>query len=102
MEVNNTCLNFVSAYHPEIDGQIEVVNCSLVNHLRSLVGDNLKTHDQKLYQVEFAYNSAIKCSTNLNLFQVNCRYNPRVPMDLVPVLDLVCKNSKAEDVIEQL
>ena len=41
----NTTLNFSSAYHPQTDGQIEVVNHSLGNLLRSLVSDHLKSWD---------------------------------------------------------
>ncbi|KAH9751433.1 hypothetical protein KPL71_014293 [Citrus sinensis] len=67
-KLTNTRLNFGSVYHPQTDGQTEVVNRSLENHLRSLVGDNLKTWDQKLYQVEFAYNRAVKRSTGLSPF----------------------------------
>ena len=101
-KLTNTRLNFSSAYHPQTDGQTEVVNRSLGNHLRSLVGDNLKMWDQKLYQVEFTYNRAVKRSTGLSPFQVNYGYNPRAPIDLAPVLDLVRKSGKAEDFIEQL
>ena len=43
----NTELSFSTAYHPQTDGQTEVVNCSLGNLLRSLVGENLKMWDQK-------------------------------------------------------
>ncbi|KAH9708053.1 hypothetical protein KPL70_012757 [Citrus sinensis] len=101
-KLTNTRLNFSNAYHPQTDGQIEVVNRSLGNHLRSLVGDNLKMWDQKLYQVEFAYNHAVKRSTSLSPFQVNYRYNPQAPINLAPIPDLVRKSSKAEDFIEQL
>ncbi|KAH9803208.1 hypothetical protein KPL71_001674 [Citrus sinensis] len=101
-KLTNTRLNFSSAYHPQTDGQTEVVNRSLGNHLHSLVGDNLKMWDQKLYQVEFAYNRAVKHSTGLSHFQVNYGYNPRAPIDLAPIPDLVRKSSKAEDFIKQL
>ncbi|KAH9684874.1 Endonuclease [Citrus sinensis] len=101
-KLTNTRLNFSNAYHPQTDGQTKVVNRSLGNHLRSLVGNNLKMWDQKLYQVEFAYNRAVKRSTGLSLFQVNYEYNPRAPIDLAPVSDLVRKSSEAEDFIEQL
>ncbi|KAH9663456.1 Endonuclease [Citrus sinensis] len=101
-KLTNTRLNFSSAYHPQTDGQTEVVNRSLGNHLRSLVGDSLKIWDQKLYQVEFTYNRAVKRSTGLSPFQVNYGYNPRAPIDLAPVPNLVRKSGKAEDFIKQL
>ena len=39
----NTQLNFNSAYHPQTNGQTEVVNRSLGNLLRCLVGDHVKS-----------------------------------------------------------
>ncbi|KAH9698972.1 Integrase catalytic domain-containing protein [Citrus sinensis] len=99
-KLTNTRLNFSSAYHPQADGQTEVVNRSLGNHLRSLVGDNLKMWDQKLYQVEFTYNCAVKHSTGLSPFQVNYGYNPRAPIDLAPVPDLVRKSDKKRRALE--
>nr|GEX24290.1 putative reverse transcriptase domain-containing protein [Tanacetum cinerariifolium] len=58
----NTQLNFSSAYHPQTDGQTEVVNRSLGNLLRYLVGDHVKAWDQKLCQAEFAHNHAVSSS----------------------------------------
>lgn len=50
----NTLLDFSSAYHPYVDGQMEVVNCSLGNLLRCLVGNNILSWDTQLSQTECA------------------------------------------------
>jgi len=100
--LSNTKLDFSSAYHPQTDGQTEVVNRSLGNLLRSLVGEHLKSWDQKLYQAEFAFNRSVNRSTGFSPFLVNYGYNPRAPIDLAPVADLKRVHGKAEDLISQL
>ncbi|GKC62688.1 putative reverse transcriptase domain-containing protein [Tanacetum coccineum] len=94
----NTQLNFSSGYHP----QTEVVNRSLGNMLRCLVGDHVKAWDQKLCQVEFAHNHAINQSTRFSPFQVVYFAQPRGPLDLMtlPVSSSVPK--KVQDFVEGL
>lgn len=65
-----TKLNFSTAYHPQTDGQTEVVNRSLGDMLRCLVGEHVKSWDQKLFQAEFAYNHAVNRSTGFSPVQV--------------------------------
>ncbi|GJY92167.1 putative reverse transcriptase domain-containing protein [Tanacetum coccineum] len=79
----NTQLNFSSAYHPQTDGQTKVVNMSLGNLLRCLVGDHVKAWDQKLCQAEFAHNHAVNRSTGFSPFQVVYSAQPRGPLDLM-------------------
>nr|GEY07105.1 hypothetical protein [Tanacetum cinerariifolium] len=76
-------LNFSSAYHPQTDGQTEVVNRSLGNLLRSLVGDHPKAWDHKLPQAEFAHNHAVNRSTGFSPFHVVYGLSPRGPLDLL-------------------
>ena len=52
-------LKFSIAFHPQTDGQTEVVNRTLGNLLRCLVGENLKTWDLILPMAEFAYNGSV-------------------------------------------
>ena len=84
----NTKLDFSSAYHPQTDGQTEVVNRSLGNLLRCLVDDNLKSWDLKLCQAEFAFNHSVNRSTGLSPFQIVYGLMPRSPLDLAPVPDM--------------
>ncbi|XP_026380121.1 uncharacterized protein LOC113274914 [Papaver somniferum] len=65
----NTRLNFSSAYHPQSDGQTKVVNRSLGDILRCMVGDNPKSWDQKLCQAEFAFNRSVNRSLGMSPFE---------------------------------
>nr|GEX66123.1 hypothetical protein [Tanacetum cinerariifolium] len=73
------------------DGDVkftEVVNRSLGNLLRSLIGDNAKQWDLILLQAEFAYNRSINLTTGKSPFKVVYGRNPITPIDLVLVPDV--------------
>lgn len=99
--LSNNKLDFSSAYHPQTDRQTEVVNRSLGDLLRSLVGDHLKSWDHKLFQAEFAYSRSKIEALDLARSLLS-RNNPRAPLDLVHVLDLKKISTKAEDWIAQI
>ena len=65
-----TNLSFSSIYHPQNDGQTEVVNRSLGNILRSLVYEHPKQWDLALAQAEFAYNYSPKRRAGMSHFQI--------------------------------
>nr|GEV38516.1 RNA-directed DNA polymerase [Tanacetum cinerariifolium] len=81
-------LQLSSFHHLQIDGQTEVVNRSLGNILRSLIGDNAKHWDLILLQAEFAYNRSVNRTTCKSPFEVVYGRNPITPLDLVPVLEV--------------
>ena len=65
-----TTLQFSTSHHPQTDGQTEVINRSLGNLLRSLVGKNIRQWDLLLVQVEFAYNRSISQTTGHSPFEI--------------------------------
>ena len=72
-----TKLDFSSAYHPQTDGQTEVVNRSLGNPLRSFTTEHPKQWDQVLPQVEYAYNYSPNRSTGKSPFHIVYGMHPR-------------------------
>lgn len=97
-----TKLNFSSAYHPQTDGQTEVVNRSLGNLLRCLVKDNLRSWDMKLCQAEFAHNHAVNRSIGFSPFQIVYSSLPKGPLDLAVVPQPKGTVKRAVDFVDEL
>jgi hypothetical protein len=65
-----TSLSFSLSYHPQADGQKEVVNRSLGYLLRSLVTEHHSQWDHILSHAEFSYNDSLNRSTGKSPFQI--------------------------------
>nr|GEY73152.1 reverse transcriptase domain-containing protein [Tanacetum cinerariifolium] len=82
--------------------QTEVVNRSLGNFLRSLIGDNAKQWDLILQQAEFAYNRPVNRTARKSPFEVVYGRNPITPLDLVPVLEVGRFSEEGADQLKQI
>ena len=80
-----TKLKFSMAFHPQTDGQTKVVNRSLGNLLRCLVGETNRNWDSILPVAQLAYNSSVNRSIGASPFEVVHGYTPRKPLDLLPM-----------------
>jgi hypothetical protein len=95
-------LSFSSTYHPQTDGQIEVVNRSLGDFLRSLVTKHHSQWDNILPQVEFAYNDSINRSTGKSLFQIVYGMHPRGILELRDSEHNATRSASVEDLAEAM
>jgi hypothetical protein len=68
--LQGTRFNFSYAYHPQTDGQTEVVNRTLEMHLRCFTGDKPKEWVQWLLRVEYTYNTSWHSSTEKTPFEL--------------------------------
>ena len=89
-KLQGTKLNFTSAYHPESDGQTEVVNKRLGNYLMCFSSTKPASWHSWLPWAEFCYNTSYHVSTRTTPFHIVygrdlpalCRYgNPKSPVD---------------------
>ena len=58
-----------SAYHPQTDGQTEVVNRCLENYLRAYVFNEPRNWERYLYLAEFSYNTSHHSTIDMTPFK---------------------------------
>ena len=80
-----TKLLFSTTCHPQTDGQTEVVNRTLSTLLRAIISKNIKTWEDCLPHVEFAYNRTVHSATKFSPFEIVYGLNPLTPLDLSPL-----------------
>jgi hypothetical protein len=92
---SGTKLLFSTTCHPQMDGQTEVINRTSSTMLWDVLDTNLKLLEECLPQVEFAYNRVVHSTTKFSPFQVVYGFNPRAPIDLIPLPPSECVNLEA-------
>ncbi|XP_065636169.1 uncharacterized protein LOC136070305 [Quercus suber] len=75
-----------SAYHPQSDGQTEVVNKSLEQFLRAFAGDKPKQWVEWLPLAEFWFNTNYHTATKLTPFEALYGFPPPTLLDYIPGL----------------
>jgi hypothetical protein len=80
-----TKLLFFTTCYPQTDGQTEIVNHTLSTMLRAILKTNLKLWKECLPHIEFAYNRSIHSTMKVSPFQVVYSFNPRAPIDFLPL-----------------
>jgi hypothetical protein len=78
-----TKLLFSTTYHPQTDGQTEVINHTLSTMLWAVSKTNLKLWEECLPHIEFAYNRSVHSTMKVSPFQVVYGFNPHAPIDLL-------------------
>ncbi|KAL4587543.1 hypothetical protein LXL04_000414 [Taraxacum kok-saghyz] len=64
-----TRLHYSTAYHPQSDGQTEVVNRCLQSYLRAFASDEPHSWNKYLYLAEYWYNTSLHSAINMPPFQ---------------------------------
>ena len=68
-QLQGTKLSMSSSYHPQTDGQIEVVNRTLEQYLRCFAGDQPRKWVEWIPWAEFSYNMSIHSATKMTPFE---------------------------------
>jgi hypothetical protein len=78
----DTKLTKSTSFHPQTDGQTEVVNRMIVHILHMYNSKHPRTWDESLPYVQHSYNRALHSSTSHNHFQVGLGFQPLCPIDV--------------------
>ncbi len=89
----DTKLTKSTAFHPQTDGQTEVVNRMIVHILRMYNSKHPRTWDESLPYIQHSYNRALHSSTGHSPFQVGLGFQPLCPIDVAMPLAATHMNS---------
>jgi hypothetical protein len=79
-ESMDTKLNFISAYHPQMDGQTERTNQVLEDMLRAYALKYGKSWDKSLPYAEFSYNNSYQASIKMAPYEALYGWQCRTPL----------------------
>ena len=77
-----------------------MVNRTLGSLLRAIISKSVKSSEDSLPFVEFAYNRAIHSTTHCYRFEVVYGFNPLTPFDLLPIPSNVFVSDAATKKVE--
>ena len=78
----DTKLTKSTTFHPQTDGQTEVVNRMIVHILCMYNSKHPRTWDERIPYVKYNYNQALHNSIGHNPFQVGLGFQPLCPIDV--------------------
>ena len=82
--LQGTTLNMSSSYHPQTDGQTEVVNRTLEQYLRCFTSDQPKRWMEWLSWAEYSYNTSVHSVTQISPFEAVYRVPPPSILSYIP------------------
>ena len=71
-----------TTFHPQTDGQLEVVNGTLVQFQRGYNQKHLKNWDENMVYIQHSYNRVVDTSIGKSPFETCFGYFPPSPLDI--------------------
>eukprot|EP00253_Pinus_taeda_P010211 PITA_10211 len=101
----DTKLKKSTLFHPQTDGQTEVVNRTVIHLLRGYCSKHPKLWDEHLHYIQHTYNRAKRSSTQTSTFEASLGHLPKSPLDFIFGKDVAIDGhrdiDKARNFIEQ-
>jgi len=89
----DTKLTESTTFHPQNDGETEVINMMILQILRMYISNHPCTWDESLPYVQQSYNEALHSSTLHNLFKVVLEFEPLCPIHVAIPFVVTQENS---------